>query len=161
MPSERATELADEFAAVNAEIVTFAASCTEAQWQTMVPGEEWPVGVVLHHIAEGHAQGLRWLETMARGEAVTDTQDDIDGRNMEHARRSADIGQAETVQLLEANGALVEAALRRLDDGDLARMAPFGPAGGRSFPVGDFAAVTYQHGSGHFAHAKAALGLSD
>ena len=58
MTSERSERLADDFAVVNAEAVAFARSCPVAAWQAPVPGEEWTVGVVLHHIAEGHAGGL-------------------------------------------------------------------------------------------------------
>jgi hypothetical protein len=150
-------ELADDFAAANAEIIAFARGCTAAQWQATVEGEDWPVGVVIHHIAEGHAQGLVWLTAMVRGDGVTDTSDDIDRRNLDHAGHQQDCTIEETVALLEDNGALLEAALRGLSADDLDQVAPFGPAGGRPFPAGDFAAVCAGHARGHFAHATAAI----
>jgi hypothetical protein len=157
MPSERSAALADAFAAANAEVIAFAGSCSDAQWRTVVPGEDWPVGVVMHHIAEGHANALAWLTAMAHGDAVTDSGEDIDRRNVDHAARSDGIGIAETVALLGQNGALTEAALRRLTDEQLDRTAPFGPAGGRPFPTEQMAAVTAQHALGHLAHAREAL----
>jgi hypothetical protein len=150
--------LADDFSATNAEVIAFAESCSEDQWWTVVPGEDWTVGVVLHHIAEGHAQGLRWLSTMARGEAVTDSSDDIHGRNVEHASRCSDISIADTVTLLRENGAAMEAALRQLTDEELTTMAPFGPADGRPLPVGEMAAVAARHPRGHLDHAREAAG---
>lgn len=156
MASERAAALADDFAAANADAVGFARSCSAAAWVERVPGEDWTVGVVLHHIAEGHANGLRWLEGMACGAGVAETADEIDRANAEHARRAAGVGPAETVALLEQNGALLETLLSGLSDEELDRSAPFGPAGGRSLPTVDFAAVAARHTREHLAHARTA-----
>ena len=104
MPSERAAALADEFAAANDAAIALAESCSESQWRTVVPGEEWTVGVVLHHVAEGHAQGARWLRSMAAGDGVADTGDDIDRHNVTHAEQWSDVSVADTVALLRDNG---------------------------------------------------------
>ena len=158
MASERAAALADDFVAANAEAVAFARSCSGTAWSLPVPGEGWTVGVVLHHIAEGHRHGLEWLEAMARGDGVAETAADIDRANALHAARAGTVGPAETVDLLEANGARLEALLRSLSDADLDRRAPFGPAGGRMFPTIDLAAVAARHTREHLAHARAAAG---
>src|ERR1700683_3611085 len=100
MASERAAALADDFAAAHAEALTFARSCSEVAWARPVPGEEWPVGVVLHHIAEGHQNSLRWLEAMARGDGVTDTAEEIDQTNAVHAVRAGAMTATETVARL-------------------------------------------------------------
>lgn len=161
MTSERAVALADEFAAANADVVRFARSCTDAQWRTMVPGEGWPVGVVIHHIAVSYANGRGWLETMIRGDAVTTTRDEIDQVNVEHAADNADVGIPDTVALLESNAATTEALLRGLTDEQLDQLAPFGPADGRSLPTAQLAAVSAQHALGHLSHAmEAASGVS-
>jgi hypothetical protein len=157
MTSARADELADEFAATNQEVIAFARSCSDEQWQTIVPGEAWPVSVVIHHIAEGHAGAREWLETMVRGDAVTTTIDEIDDRNLVHATQFADVTIDEAVALLESNGALMESLLRNLDDEDLDRTAPFGPADGRSLPVEQMAVVTAGHARGHLASAREAI----
>ena len=157
MASERARVLADDFAAANADALAFALGCTDSEWTLSVPGEGWSVGVVLHHIAEGHAHGTRWLEGMARGEGVAETAEDIDRVNAAHAVRAEAVGPAETVALLEVNGNLLEEALRVLSDEDLDRTAPFGPAGGRQLPTGDLAAVAARHTREHLAHARDAV----
>ncbi len=156
MASERAAALADDFATANAEAVTFARSCPEEAWMLPVPGEEWTVGVVVHHIAESHDSGARWLAGMARGEGVPDTADEIDRANAAHALRAASTTPAETVALLTDGGARLEALLRGLSDEELDRSAPFGPAGGRAFPTIDLAAVPARHTREHLAHARAA-----
>ncbi len=131
MASERAAALADDFAKANADALDFARACTEGDWAVTVPGEGWTVGVVLHHIAEGHAHGRRWLAEMASGEGVAQSAGDIDRANAVHAVEMARVGPVETVALLEVNGTRLEEALRGLSDEDLDRTAAFGPAGGR------------------------------
>jgi hypothetical protein len=157
MTSERAAAIADEFVAVNGEVIAFAESCTESQWRTVVPGEEWTVGVVIHHIAEGHTGVQGWLAAMVAGEAVSDTAADIDGNNVVHAESAAEAGIAETIALLQENGRSLERLLRGLSDEDLDRTAPFGPADGQSLPVAALAGATSRHPREHLAHAKEAV----
>lgn len=157
MASERAAELADDFATANAEVVSFAEACTDAQWDVVVPGEEWTVGVLVHHVAETYALSSRWLRTMARGAPVTDTGSDLDEANAEHARRAAGVTRAEVLSLLDENGTRLEAELRALTDEELDRTAAFGPAGGRALPTTQLAAVAARHPREHVAHARAAL----
>ena len=88
MPSERGAALADDFAAANADAIAFGRSCSEEEWRAVVPGEDWSVGVVLHHIAEGHGQTSRWLQAMSSGRGVTETAEDIDRANAAHAVRA-------------------------------------------------------------------------
>lgn len=157
MVTERASELADDFAAANGEVIAFARSCSEADWALPVPGEGWTVGVVLHHIAEGHSHAYHWLRAMASGQGVTESAGDIDRANAEHAVRAEDAGAVETVALLEEKGARLELTLRDLSDEDLARTAPFGPAGGRILPTADLAPVAARHTREHLAHASSAV----
>jgi hypothetical protein len=157
MGSERAASLADDFAAANEEALHFTGSCSDAEWALQVPGEGWTVGVVLHHIAEGHGHSLRWLRSMVSGEGVPESAEEIDRANAAHALRAGSVGQVETAVLLANNGALLEQALRGLSDDDLAREAPFGPAGGQAFPTGDLAPVAARHTRDHLARAKAAV----
>ena len=157
MASERATELADDFAAANLEVIAFVEACTDAQWDVVVPGEEWTVGVLVHHVAESYALSSRWLRTMASGAPVTDTGSDLDEANAEHARRVAGVTRAQVLSLLAEDGALLEAELRALTDEELDRTATFGPAGGRPLPTAQLAAVAARHPREHVAHARAAL----
>jgi hypothetical protein len=157
MASDRAARFADKLASANAEAIEFTRSCTAEEWSTVVPGEEWTVGVVLHHIAESHDNGLRWLTAMASGNAVTDSAESIDEKNVAHADRASNVGQAETAELLASSGAQLEAFLRNLTDDELDRTVPFGPAGGRPLPTDALAAVAAGHVRDHLAHARAAV----
>jgi hypothetical protein len=155
--ADRSDALASDFGRANGKALAFARSCTDDQWAHTVPGEGWSVGVVLHHIAEGHAHGVRWLGEMASGRGVTDTAEEIDRDNASHAARAGAVGQDETVALLQTNGSRLEEMLRGLSDEDLDRSAPFGPASGRSFPTGELAAVPTRHTLEHLSHAVDAL----
>ena len=157
MGSERAAALAADFAAANEAALQFAGSCSDADWNRRVPGEDWTVGVVLHHIAEGHTNGLRWLRSMASGEGVSETAEDIDNANAAHAVRAGTVGQVETAALLAHNGALLEQALRSLTDEELDCSAPFGPAGDRKLPTADLAAVAARHTRGHLSSAQSTI----
>lgn len=157
MASERSGALADDLAQANDEALVFARGCTDEQWGRTVPGEGWTVGVVLHHIAEGHAHGVRWMGEMASGRGVRDTAEEIDKENAAHAVRAEDTGRDETVALLEANGAALVDVLRRMSDEDLDRPAPFGPAGGRVFRTEELAVVPARHTREHLAHARGAV----
>jgi hypothetical protein len=157
MSSDRATALADDFAAANADAMDFVRRCTQTEWKLTVPGEGWSVGVVLHHVAVGHGHGVRWLQDMASGEGVTDTTEGIDRENAAHAVRMEAVGKDETLALLEQNGTLLEAALRALSDEELSRTARFGPAGGRAMPTEALAAVAARHAREHLAHARGAV----
>jgi hypothetical protein len=154
--SERAAALADGFDAASQEAIEFARGLSDAQWGVVVPGEDWTVGVVLHHIAEGMLNGSGWLASMCQGKPVTSTVETIDEANVDHAARAADIGPDETVALLINNSALVAEQLRGLSDEQLDTVAPFGPAGGRELPAQAMAEASIGHVRGHLAHAKAA-----
>ena len=68
-----AEELADAFDEANDHLSSFAPACTEAQWRTLVPGENWPVGVIVHHCAAGHRHAARVGRVRPRGEDIDDT----------------------------------------------------------------------------------------
>jgi hypothetical protein len=142
-------ELAGRFEEANAEIVSFAESCTHDQWCTLVPGEEWPVGVLMHHVAQGHELVAGWVRTVVDGGDVTATADGVDESNARHARDCANVGVAETA-----------AFFRSLDDGQLGRSGAFGPAQGASFTAEELAGAAERHVHSHLASARAALGRS-
>lgn len=161
MASERASALADDFAAANAEALAFVVGCSASEWGTVVPGEEWTVGVVLHHIAEGHANAAGWLRAMADGVGVPHSAESIDEDNVDHAQRAADVGRVETSALLVENGTRLELLLRGLSDQELDQVAPFGPAGGNALPTSALAAVAAGHVRDHLSHAVAAVRRGD
>lgn len=156
-----ASELADDFEAANTEVVDFAESCTPDQWRTKVAGEEWPVCVLVHHVAEGHALVSGWIDSVRRNGAVEGTAGAIDELNALHATKYATVTVAEAVGLLRSNGAKASETLRSLSAEELASSAPFGPADGRPMPLEGIAAAAAAHARRHMASAMAAIGRTE
>ena len=126
-------------------------------WTRTVPGEDWSVGVVLHHIAEGAREqpgagfwpwpaGRAWA-TGGRGSTRPNAAHTRPGRGPRpRARRS---------RSSKRTGPGWSPSSAACSDDDLDRTAPFGPAGGRPFTTGDLAAVAARHTREHLAHAAA------
>jgi uncharacterized damage-inducible protein DinB len=153
-----AEQIAREVAAVNDEIIALAESLDDGQWNAVVPGEEWSVGVVVHHVARGHLQMVEWLGRARRGQAITKTAAEIDDDNARHAVAFAAVSRPEAVEELRRNGAELTETLRSLDADELARTAAFGPAGGRAMTTLQLASVSPRHPGGHLAAIRNALG---
>ena len=151
-------ELAGELERAHEEAIAFATSCSEEEWTAIVPGDDWPVCVVVHHVAEGYELVSGWIDCALSGRPIEDTAEGIDGANVDHAEKFGSVGQSETVALLRANGAAAVAKLGRLDESDLAKTAAFGPAGGQPFSVEQLCGAAAGHVRSHLGRAQSALG---
>jgi hypothetical protein len=155
--TEGAQEIAREVDAANDEVISFVESCTDGQWTTMVRGEEWPVGVVIHHIAVGHMLMLDWIDRARRGEDITTTAAEIDADNARHARRFAGVARADTVEELRRHGAALARCIGGLCADELAVSVSFGPGDGMAVTAGELAPVAVRHCRTHLAAARGAL----
>lgn len=105
-------------------LADLASTLTEAQWQTRLPGDGRTVGVVVHHVASVYPIEIQLAQTLAGGKPITGvTVGDVHAMNAGHARDHAAAGKAETLQLLEDNGAAAAAAIRALSNEELGRAA--------------------------------------
>lgn len=156
-PSEYAADLGR----ANDKAIAFALSCTPEEWAAVVPGDSWPIGVVIHHIAEGFNLVSGWIDCARAGTPIEVTGEEIDANNLAHAEARAGVGVAETVELLKANGDAAVTKVGQLDESDLGRTAEFGPAGGRPFSVEQFCQAAIGHVSSHLGRAQAAVGRDD
>jgi hypothetical protein len=152
-----ADQIAADFEAANDEVISFADTCTDDQWSTMVSGEEWPVGVVVHHIAVGHQQMIDWLGHVRRGEEITKTASDIDADNDRHAHDFAGVSRADTIEELRDRGAALAQYIRGLRPTELAITVPFGPGNGMAVTAEQLAPISASHCRGHLADARRAL----
>lgn len=157
--SERAQALAERFEQINGEMIAFAEGCDEATWQTLVPEEQRTVGVVIHHVVSAYPVVGGWITSLAAGQPVAITREQIDHLNDRHKERFAHPDRGEVVTLLRSNGAAASEFIRSLDDAQLDGKAPFGPAGGRPLSAARVAEEVYiGHPSGHLAGLRKALG---
>lgn len=152
------SEYAEELERAKEDAIAFARSCSPAEWVAVVQGEGWPVGVVVHHLAEGYDLVSRWIDCALAGHPIKDTEEGIDAANLRHAQDCAGVGVVETVELLRTKGAAAVAKLGRLGESDLGKTAAFGPAGGQHFSVEQFCIAAAGHVRSHLAQARTAVG---
>ena len=114
-PSARAHALADRLEEGARALASFAATLTEAQWHTRIPGDGRPVGVVVHHVASVYPLEIQLAQTLARGQAVVGvTMDAVHEMNATHATEHDEVTKEATLALLARNSAAAAAAIRAL-----------------------------------------------
>lgn len=154
-------EYAEDLQRATAEALGFAESCSPEEWATVVPGDDWPVCVVVHHLALGCNLVTGWIDCALEGRPIADTGEGIDEENHRHAEEFREVSVAETVELLRANGAAAVAKLGHLAESDLTKSAEFGPAGGEPFSVEQFCTAATGHIRSHIGRARDTLGRDD
>ena len=122
--SERARTLAQQFEQANHALIATVDRLSDDQWRAKTPGDGRSVGVVAHHVAEGH-KGIAGLAgAIAHGQPVPPlTMDMIHQGNATHAAQHAHCTKAETLALLRQNGAAAAATVRGLGEAELDRAA--------------------------------------
>jgi uncharacterized damage-inducible protein DinB len=122
--SERARHLAQQFEQANHALIATVDRLSDDQWRAKTPGDGRSVGVVAHHVAEGH-KGIAGLAgAIAHGQPVPPlTMDMIHQGNATHAVQHAHCTKAETLALLRQNGAAAAATVRGLGEAELDRAA--------------------------------------
>jgi hypothetical protein len=118
----RSSLLADRLERGARALADFAASLSEAEWQTVLLRDRRTAGVVVHHVASVYPIEIQLAQTVAAGKPVMGvTNADIDAMNAAHAIEHAGATKAETINLLLRNSAEAAAAIRALTDADLDR----------------------------------------
>jgi hypothetical protein len=122
--SERARHLAQQFEQANHALIATVDRLSDDQWRAKTPGDGRSVGVVAHHVAEGH-KGIAGLAgAIAHGQPVPPlTMDMIHQGNATHAVQHAHCTKAETLALLRQSGAAPPATVRGLGEAELDRAA--------------------------------------
>lgn len=151
---ERVQALVVEFEHANGDLIATVERLSDAQWRTLCEGEGWSVAVTAHHVAVGSAAIAEMLRMAARGEARRLSFEQLHERNARHAEEYAEVGQAETIELLRRNGAEAVAVVRGFDDAELDNVPG---ENGRS-PSELIERVLIGHLRGHLASIRAAVG---
>src|SRR5512138_3866201 len=128
-PSRTASQLANALAERLEEgaraLAAFAVGLTDAQWQTRVPHDGRPIGVIVHHVATVYPIEIQLAQTVAGGNPVTGvTMDDIHVMNAKHAEDNAAVTKNAALELLAQNSTAAAAAIRALTDEQLTTAAP-------------------------------------
>lgn len=118
----RAEQLASKFEQSCREFNLLVERLSDAEWKAITSAEKWPVGVVAHHVAEGHGGIAALVQTVAQGQSVPNfTMDMIHAMNVRHAKEHAHTTKVATLELLQTNGAKAASVVRGLSDSDLDR----------------------------------------
>lgn len=123
--NNRSEALAARLEAGAAALAAFAATLSEAEWQTRVPHDGRMIGVVVHHVASVYPIEVHLAQLLASGKPVTGvTSDAVDAMNRDHAKENDGVTKEATLALLANNSATAAAAIRTLSDVELDRTAP-------------------------------------
>lgn len=129
--SEKAGSLKDAFERMNNSIIAFVEGCSPEDWKKATAEENWPVGIVARHIADGHYSLLGLMQLIVAGADLPEmSMDAIDAMNEKHAADHADCTTDEVLSLLRDNGGKICDYLAGLSDDDLNRSAYLSLAGG-------------------------------
>lgn len=160
--SQRAIDLADRFKAFNDEVIAFVKKCPDEEWRKVCPGEQWPVGVVVRHLAASHYGVLGLAKMMVAGEKLPEfTEDVVNQMNHKHAEKHRGCTREEVLKILRDNGASLADYVAGLSDADLERTGHIAAAGG-DLTTGDLVtAIILRNGGEHIAHVKAAAGAGN
>ena len=149
-------QIAAELEIACAEGAAFIRDQAPAHWGQVVPGEEWPVGVVARHIASGSGLFTRWVEQVLAGGPVGTSRADIDAANAAEARRPPTDPATVERELLAGAGQL--AALIRVVPAEvLEREVVFAPANGALMTGEAICRVPARHVRTHLANMVAAV----
>jgi hypothetical protein len=154
------TEAATELRSANDEVLSLVEGCSEDDWRQIVPGEGWPVAVVMHHVASGHGLVAEWIESARRGDDITTSAAEIDAANARHAEEFAEVSREATAELLRANGAALDSLIAGLTEDEMANEVGFAPAGGALFSTEQLCGAAAGHVRSHLGHVKEVLGIS-
>jgi hypothetical protein len=122
-------------------------------------GEQWPVAVVAHHVADVAA-----IITTVFGDVASGTQagdlislDGVDENNARHAVEYATVGQPEVMEALQSRGPALVTQIRRLRDDQLDQ--PMAGVGDNQLTVGQMIDLgVIAHFTEHLASIRAAIG---
>ena len=123
--SKRAEALATRLEAGAKALASFAATLSEAEWQTRISKNGRKVGVVVNHVASVYPIEIHLAQELAGGKPITGvTWDGIHTMNGDHAKEHDGVSKEATLALLVKNAAEAAAAIRALSDEELDRAAP-------------------------------------
>jgi hypothetical protein len=123
--SYRSEALAARLEAGARELAAFAATLTEAEWQTRLPKDGRKVGVVVYHVASMYPVEIQLASFLAAGQPITGvTGDTVDIMNRHQAGEGNGVTKEAALALLATNSTAAAAAIRALSDEELDCAAP-------------------------------------
>jgi len=125
IPNQRSKALATRLQKGATALAAFAASLSEAEWQTHLPRDGRKFGVVVHHVASMYPIEIQLASLLAAGQPIAGvTWDVVDTINRDHAKENDSVTKEAALALLKTNSAAAAAAIRAFTDEELDCAAP-------------------------------------
>jgi hypothetical protein len=118
--SKRSNALADRIEQGAQAMASFAETLSAAEWHTLVPNDERTIGVLIHHVASVYPLEIDLAQGVAAGKPIAGVGwDAVAAMNADHAHQHAEIGQRETIDLLQKNSKIAADRVRKFTDEEL------------------------------------------
>lgn len=118
--SDRAQALADKFADAHKTAVAAVEGVSDERWRETCVDEERPVGVVAYHVAASYASTFGVAQMAATGEPLPPVSwEMIHDMNAKQAEEQKDCTKAETLELMQEQGARITSEIAKLTDEQL------------------------------------------
>ena len=101
--NNRSEALAARLEAGAAALAAYAATLSEAEWQTRVPHDGRKVGVIVHHVASMYPIEIQVAQMLAAGQPITVPWDAVHAMNADHAKENDGVAKEATLALLAKN----------------------------------------------------------
>ena len=159
--SRQAEALAQRLEQGARALAEFASTLTDAEWRTPFgSSDQRKIGVIVHHGASIYPLEIQLAQVLATGKPITGvTWDAVAEVNGGHAAENENATKEQALELLARNSAAAAAAIRALNDVELAQAAPVSLYGDApltcQFFLEDHAV---RHSYHHLARIRKALG---
>ena len=118
--SARANALAERIEQGAEALASYVENFTDAEWKSVVPGEERSVEVLVHHVASSYQAEVDLASQLASGKPIVGvTMDVIDGINADHAKEFAQAAKQDVLTLLRENSKVAADRVRKFTDAEL------------------------------------------
>jgi hypothetical protein len=124
--TDRATALAQRLEDGARALAALASTLSDAEWlRAFGTTDKRTIGVIVHHVASIYPLEIQLAQLLAAGQPVTGvTWDVVAEVNANHAKENAGATKEAALELLARNSAQAAAAIRALNDAELAQAAP-------------------------------------
>ena len=127
----RSQALAQKVQAFNRDLLDCVHRCSDSDWHKTCQAEDWPVGVVLRHVADGHYGVMALAQMIIKGDPLPElTMEAVIQMGNDHAREHAACTREEVIALLEKNGGALSEFIANLSEDELDRQGQMALIGG-------------------------------
>ncbi len=157
--SQRAQALVQRFNAINAELISYIAECSESDLDRITAGEGWSVRVTAHHLAASHEPVAGLAQLVGSGQPLPPlTLEAFHHGNAQHAAEHATVSKQTILDTLQNGGAKAGAVVSGLSDEALDRAGHFTLINADITAQGIIENILIAHISDHLGSIKAAVG---